>query len=218
MDYLIYIRLYISALKQILVLESVNSKKTIPFLFSILAIVSMAAMGVLGNTQIAYAGGPPLTSCTISPDTISVQIEPNGFVDIEKTITCDVPIAPFLFGTVSLSSNDCLLNDIGDPQNEQLSPAGTVVTFTERITNLGDISEEHCTVGWTVFGQDGPGIEVTQTIWINEPKVDVIGGSLLPIDNAALLLAGLQTNIIWMLPVLAGAAGAGFAAFKLRRI
>jgi len=45
----------------------------------------------------------------------------------------------------------------------------------------------------------------------------VVGGEFLPIDSTALLLAGLQTSAIWMLPVLVGAAGAGFAAFKLRR-
>jgi len=44
-----------------------------------------------------------------------------------------------------------------------------------------------------------------------------VGGELLPIDSTALMLAGLQSSAIWMLPVLAGAAGAGFAAFKLRR-
>jgi len=44
-----------------------------------------------------------------------------------------------------------------------------------------------------------------------------VDGELLPIDNTALLLAGLQTSAIWMLPILAGAAGAGIAAFKLRR-
>jgi len=49
--------------------------------------------------------------------------------------------------------------------------------------------------------------------------VGVIGnkGKLLPIDSTALVLAGLQTSAIWMLPVLAGAAGAGIAALKLRR-
>jgi len=45
----------------------------------------------------------------------------------------------------------------------------------------------------------------------------VVGGEFLPIDSTALLLAGLQSSAIWMLPVLAVAAGAGFAAFKLRR-
>jgi len=45
----------------------------------------------------------------------------------------------------------------------------------------------------------------------------IVGGELLPIDNTALMLAGLQSSAIWMLPVLAGAAGAGIAALKLRR-
>jgi len=44
-----------------------------------------------------------------------------------------------------------------------------------------------------------------------------VGGEILSIDSTALVLAGLQSSAIWMLPVLAGAAGAGFAAFKLRR-
>jgi len=37
----------------------------------------------------------------------------------------------------------------------------------------------------------------------------VVGGESLSIDNTALLLAGLQTSAIWMLPALAGIAGAG---------
>ena len=45
----------------------------------------------------------------------------------------------------------------------------------------------------------------------------IVGGEFLPIDTTALMLAGLQSSAIWMLPVLAGAAGAGIAAFKLRR-
>jgi len=46
---------------------------------------------------------------------------------------------------------------------------------------------------------------------------DVVGGESLSIDSTALVLAGLQSSAIWMLPVLAGAAGAGFAAFKIRK-
>ena len=48
-------------------------------------------------------------------------------------------------------------------------------------------------------------------------SICIIGGELLPIDSTALVLAGLQSSAIWMLPVLAGAAGAGIAAFKFRR-
>jgi len=43
-----------------------------------------------------------------------------------------------------------------------------------------------------------------------------VGGELLPIDSTALLLAGLQTSAIWMLPVLAGAAGVGAYYIKTR--
>ena len=44
----------------------------------------------------------------------------------------------------------------------------------------------------------------------------LVGGELLPIDNTALVLAGIQTSAIWMLPVLAGVAGAGFYLVKFR--
>ena len=48
------------------------------------------------------------------------------------------------------------------------------------------------------------------------PNVVVVGGEHLPIDSTALLLAGLQTSAIWMLPVLAGIAGTGFYLVKFR--
>ncbi len=44
-----------------------------------------------------------------------------------------------------------------------------------------------------------------------------VGGEFLPIDFTVLVLAGLQTSAIWMLPVLAVAAAAGIAAFKIRK-
>ena len=43
-----------------------------------------------------------------------------------------------------------------------------------------------------------------------------VGGEFLPIDSTALLLAGFQTSAIWMLPVLAGAAGVGAFYIKTR--
>jgi len=44
----------------------------------------------------------------------------------------------------------------------------------------------------------------------------VVGGEFLPIDSTALMLAGLQSSAIWMLPVLAGAAGVGAFYIKTR--
>jgi hypothetical protein len=47
-------------------------------------------------------------------------------------------------------------------------------------------------------------------------KDKVVGGELLPLDSTALMLAGLQSSAIWMLPILAGAAGAGAFYIKTR--
>ena len=43
-----------------------------------------------------------------------------------------------------------------------------------------------------------------------------VGGELLPIESTSLMLAGLQTSAIWMLPVLAGAVGTGAYYIRTR--
>jgi len=43
-----------------------------------------------------------------------------------------------------------------------------------------------------------------------------VGGEILPIDSTALVLAGLQTSAIWMLPVLAGVAGSAFGIIYIK--
>ena len=43
-----------------------------------------------------------------------------------------------------------------------------------------------------------------------------VGGEFLPIDSTALMLAGLQSSAIWMLPVLAGTVGVGAFYIKSR--
>jgi len=44
----------------------------------------------------------------------------------------------------------------------------------------------------------------------------VVGGELLSIDSTALMLAGLQSSAIWMLPVLAGVAGSAFGVLYIK--
>jgi len=44
----------------------------------------------------------------------------------------------------------------------------------------------------------------------------VVGGEFLPIDSTALVLAGLQSSAIWMLPVLAGIAGSAFGILYIK--
>jgi len=52
--------------------------------------------------------------------------------------------------------------------------------------------------------------------FLNECISPIVGGEFLPIDSTALLLAGLQTSAIWIIPTLAGLAGAGFYLIKFR--
>jgi len=49
------------------------------------------------------------------------------------------------------------------------------------------------------------------------PPQECLGGEFLPIDSSALLLAGFQTSAVWILPIVIAGAGAGIAAFQLRR-
>jgi len=45
----------------------------------------------------------------------------------------------------------------------------------------------------------------------------LVGGTSIPIDTTALLVAGFNVNSIWMIPTVLGLAGAGIAIFKLKR-
>jgi len=52
---------------------------------------------------------------------------------------------------------------------------------------------------------------------VPNPPQECLGGEFLPIDSSALLLAGLQTSAVWILPIVIAGAGAGIAVFQLRR-
>jgi len=52
--------------------------------------------------------------------------------------------------------------------------------------------------------------------YFEEPEPPVVGGEFLPIDSTALVLAGLQTSVFWMLPVLAGVAGSAFGILYIK--
>ena len=80
--------------------------------------------------------------------------------------------------------------------------------FTLDATNSGGT--------FTNINTDGTGVADAIIDIITDPDFCVIGGDMLQIDSTALLLAGLQGSVIWMLPVLAGAAGVGAYYIKTR--
>jgi len=69
-------------------------------------------------------------------------------------------------------------------------------------------------IGIFVFQNDNRQLANNVFAFLNECVF--VGGELLPIDTTALMLAGLQSSAIWMLPVLAGAVGVGAYYIKTR--
>ena len=52
--------------------------------------------------------------------------------------------------------------------------------------------------------------------WFQLTSKQVVAGELLPIDNTVLLLAGIQSMTVWMVPTVLGLAGAGVYLVKFR--
>ena len=107
--------------------------------------------------------------------------------------------------------NTCNLNSVvldGPPDinNPQISSSYIV-------TNLGDTSEEHCQQEWKFEDSGGVVVFVTQELWINQP----VAGELLPLDSSALMIAGLTSMSVWMVPTVLGLAGAGVYLVKFRK-
>ena len=57
---------------------------------------------------------------------------------------------------------------------------------------------------------------VIHTVSKDFPPPPVVGGELLSIESTSLILAGLQSSAIWMLPVLAGVAGSAFGILYIK--
>jgi hypothetical protein len=186
-----------------------RTKKIIQLVFSVLALGSIAFIGVLGNTQTAYAGADEITSCNIVPDEVELQLGSGEESDaILKTITCDGQIDEME------AEFDCTLNTPSITPDNVLNPF--VLTLSEVVLNNGDISEEHCIVTFMILGQlEAVKMNVTQTLWINAPEAQPVAGELSSINSSALVIAGLS-SAVWMIPMFAGIAGAGIYLIKFR--
>ena len=93
--------------------------------------------------------------------------------------------------------NDVFFNltDDGGPTNQAGSASVDV--------SAGDI------FGFGIEASDDQEGEAFVTISSFKAPTCVVAGELLPMDNTALFLAGLSQSAIWMIPTLAGIAGAG---------
>ena len=111
-------------------------------------------------------------------------------------------------GTVSVITS----GGLGGPIAVAIDSAGNFI-----VTDVGGLRLLKVTPGGVVSVIASSGLVSPFYLAIEpQPQPQPIGGELLPIDSTALLLAGLQTSAIWMLPILAGAAGVGAFYIKTR--
>jgi len=169
--------------------------KTIPLLFSVLAVASIVLTGVLGNTQTAFAGVCMDDSqCPVS----QVCDVPNGVCENDTeppTIVCPP--------------------DTSDPSNSGNAEAidnrdpNPSIAFTDASDPNGCV--ETIIRTWTATDAAGNTASCTQTI-----TIECVAGELLPIDSSALMIAGLTSMTVWMVPAVAGLAGVGVYLVKFR--
>jgi len=185
-------------------------KKTIPFMISIIAIASIASIAVLGNPQAVYAN---IDRCDTTPPEVMITLAPGETsAPMNKNIDC------FGVDIVSVTPSTVFCSDDGiDVSFDNIIINQDTWMAEESITNTGGNpgDEVHCTVFWDIERGLFGSAFATQEIWVTTPEAQV-GGEFLPNNPTALLLAGLQTSAIWMIPVLAGAAGAGAYYIKTR--
>ena len=174
-----------------------NIQKLLAGTLSLVLVVGMASPAFAG-------GGSPECIITQNP-TVREQIPANGQIIIPKIVVCN-----FIIANVGVDTTTCVLNDIVI----QGSFIDDTITYDETITNLGDTREEHCEQRLPIIAPDGTNVVVTQEIWINEL---LVAGELLPLDTSALMIAGLTSMTVWMVPAVAGLAGAGVYLVKFRK-
>jgi len=126
----------------------------------------------------------------------TVNIDTTG-TDFLNPITVHLDFSPIPIVPGNIHALQFIVGDPNDTLEASCDFSGQTDAYTGGIAWQGVLIPD-CDFGFvTYFG-------------------DVVGGELLPIDSTALMLAGLQSSAIWMLPVLAGAAGVGAYYIKTR--
>jgi len=165
-------------------------------MFSLLAVTSIAFIGVLGNTQNAYA-----VLCTDdSQCEVSQVCDPNGDC-VSDTIPPNIMCPPNT--TDPSNSGNAEADDNRDPDPS--------ITFSDASDPNGCVETTIRT--WTATDAAGNTASCEQTITTNE----CVAGELLPIMSSALVIAGVSTIAIWMIPAVAGLAGVGVYLVKFRK-
>jgi len=136
-----------------------------------------------------------------------VYFDPDPSQDIQGCVNFDSPIVATIFLTNQLASSDFLANTgvnylnptlRGFELNQDLATfSGNQVCVDFTASKPGDY--------FRVLTEFSPGAE------------QQVAGELLSLDNSALMIAGLTSMTVWMIPAVAGLAGVGVYLVKFRK-
>jgi len=100
------------------------------------------------------------------------------------------------------------------PQPDGPDPVICTIFMFEDLTRAGLSDEDFTDIAFLVDAE----FEAVDPCTLPNPPIPLcLGGEFLEVDSSALLLAGLQTSAVWILPIVIAGVGAGIAAFQLRR-
>lgn len=156
-----------------------------------------------GTTVNAPAQTDATVVKTCTPDT---QTEP-GSIEWQLSIENTSPVEAL---EVTCTGDINGVPDLGDLIN---LPLGAGQTFTKAFTTNGLTADDYKNSIECIF-QDQSGQTFTRmdmdTCSVNPDVIQPpVGGEYLPINTTALLLAGVQTNLAWLLPVILSIVGIG---------
>ena len=171
-------------------------------------------LGGWGGTLTTFTEPLPAFECDVIPEEIPVTLNPSESV-VEQSITgCTGAIGSTSFppNTSDCDAQNFPVTDVVPFLSAiSLDPPFFQTDFNMTITNDGVAGpgEFSCDLVWTLNPDDEESQEIMQKIVISVPGDVSVAGDLLPIDSTALFLAGLSQSMVWMIPTLAGIAGAG---------
>jgi len=145
--------------------------------------------------------GSPFTGSEVLASTVFTPPGPSSDVSVPLSVILTPGDYAIIFGSGLFGAT----SSTGfTPQNDVVTPAGS-----------GSF------ILWSDFGSiwiDGSSFRNERyTINGNVLEQTPVGGTILPIDTTALLVAGAYTTASWMIPILVSAVGIGLAVFTLKR-
>lgn len=130
---------------------------------------------------------------------------------IYKEVTGDLPDGPYDFTIDGEAFQISTTDGIGSHHIDPIAPG------TYAIIEINDENQTSatCSNGDTPSAVTINAEDMVSCTFVNGVFTPV-AGELLPIDSAALVISGLATSVIWMVPTVAGIAGVGVCLVKLR--